>query len=218
MRVFLPPKFHFVYNYPDAMRHLPTSDDDKYHGSYPSKVSAALDLAQLKRSPSQPGDSRNSPSEWPQFARTPDGTSRSERRTVTNPNLTISAPSDDISSKLLVGSGSASGTPLISQGPSSRRGSPHSLRSVPATPLGLPNMLKPPGTPVPSEVQNFNGRVSTPNNSHLVAENTMGNVELQGTLSRLPHGGYDNGNHYNSVQANRDDVCSIEYLRRLVPS
>jgi hypothetical protein len=191
------------------MKHLPTSDDDKYNGSYPSKASAALDLAQLSRAPSR---SRGSPSEWPQFARTPEGTSRSERRTVTNPSLTVSAPSDDIAPNLLGGTGSTSGTPLISQGPSSRRGSPHSLletlsstRSVPATPLGLPlDMLKTSGT---SEIQAFNSRIPTPN-SHLVAENMMGNTELQGTLSRLPHGSYDNGSlAYTSVQANRDDVC-----------
>ena len=205
----------FIYNYSDAMKHLPTSDDDKYHGSYPSNVSAALDLAQLTRAPSQLGDSRESPSQWPQYARTPDGTSRSERRTVTNPNLTVSAPSDDTAPKLLGGTGSTSGTPLISHGPSSRRGSPHSLlsttRSVPATPLGLsPNMLKTPGTPITSEVQTFNGRTRTPTpNSQLVADNMMGNIELQGALSRLPHGSYDNGNvPYTSVQtANRDDVC-----------
>lgn len=203
----------FIYNYADAMKHLPTSDDDKYHGSYPSKVSAALDLAQLTRGSSQPGDSRESLSEW-QFSRTPDGTTRSERRTVTNPNLTVSAPSDDIALKLLGGTGSASGTPLTSHGPSSRRGSPHSLlsatRSVPATPLGLsPNILKTPGTPNASEVQAFNGRTRTPTpNSQLVSDNTMSAIELQGTLSRLPHGSYDNGNiPYNSVQsANRDDV------------
>jgi hypothetical protein len=163
-------------------------------------------------SPNQPGDSRESPSEWPRFARTPEGSSRSERRTVTNPNLTVSAPSDDIAPNLLGGTASASGTPLTSQGPSSRRGSPHSLlaatRSVPATPLGLPpNLLKTPGTPITSDVQTFNGRIPTPN-SHLVAENTMSNIELQGALSRLPHGSYDNGNlPYNSAPANRDDVC-----------
>lgn len=181
------------------MKHLPTSDNDKYNGPYPSKVSAALDLA---RAPSQSGDPRE-PSEWPQFARTPEGISRSERRTVTNPNLTVSAPADDVAPNLLGGTGSAS--PLISQGPTSRRGSPHSLlsatRSVPTTPLGLPpNLLKTP-TPNPSEGQAFNGRISTPS-SQLVADNTMSNAEL----SRHPQG---NGNaSYNSVQANRDDVCS----------
>jgi hypothetical protein len=199
------------------MKHLPTSDNDKYHGSYPSKVSAALDLAQLSRASSQPGDSRDSPAKWSQFARTPEGISRSERRTVTNPNLTVSAPTDDVSPHL-GGTGSASGTPLISQGPSSRRGSPHSLletlsatRSVPATPLGLPpNMLKTPGTPNPSEVQPFNGRIPTPN-SQMVSENAMGNIELQGALSRHPHASYDNGNLSYNVQAHLDDVC-FDYM------
>src|SRR5260221_348863 len=83
-------------------------------------------------------------------------------------------------------------------------------QTFPATPSRLsPNILKTPHTPNASEVQAFNGRTRTPTpNSQLVSDNTMSAIELQGTLSRLPHGSYDNGNiPYNSVQAaNRDDV------------
>lgn len=158
---------------------------------------------------------RETPSEWPQFIghpRGPDGVSRSDRRTVTNPNLTVSAPSDDVPNKMLGGPGSASGTPILSQGPSSRRGSPHSLstntRSVPATPLGLntSHLLKTPGTPRTPDIAIYNGRVSTPN-SQLNHESTTGGNELQASLSRLSSASYDNNNlANNSMQPGRDDV------------
>jgi len=145
--------------------------------------------------------------------RGPDGVSRSDRRTVTNPNLTVSAPSDDVPNKMLGGPGSASGTPILSQGPSSRRGSPHNLstntRSVPATPLGLASntshLLKTPGTRTP-DIATYNGRVPTPN-SQLNNESSTGGNELQASLSRLSSASYDNNNlANNSMQPGRDDV------------
>lgn len=185
------------------------------------KSSAALDLAQPLQTLNKPVDPRETPSEWPQFIghpRMPEGGLRSDRRTVTNPNLTVSAPSDDVSSKMLGGSGSSSGTPLPSQGPSSRRGSPHSFleslsnntRSVPATPLGLTSnashLLKTAGTPRTPDMVTYNGRISTPN-SQLVHESSMGGNELQASLSRVSSASYDNNNFvYNSAQPGRDDV------------
>lgn len=144
-----------------------------------------------------------SSSEWPQFAsRGPDGiNSRTDRRIVTNPNLTLSAPSDEHPAGKL-GSVSASATPLIqqlSQGsthshvptPVSRRGSPPNLlegmgivaRSVPGTPLGglagTPSHFKTPGTP------------HTPDARLSPNETSSGNNDLQASLSRASHLGYD---------------------------
>lgn len=180
---------------------------------------AALDLAQLAAVPNRPGDSRETPSEWPQFTRAPEGVLRTERRTVTNPNLTVSAPADDVASQILVATGSVSGTPLIppqvpSRGPS-RRGSPHSLleslsatRSVPATPLGLPpntpHLLKTPGTPRTPDLQNFNGRMSTPN-SQLISESSVVGNDLP-PLSRVPTASYDGNNV--TYAPGRDDVSA----------
>ncbi|KDR85232.1 hypothetical protein GALMADRAFT_233963 [Galerina marginata CBS 339.88] len=219
----------------NAMRNLPTSDDDKYTNSYANKIStasAALDLAHLSQtSPrthfaNRAPDSREKSSEWPQFPgnpRGPEGSApRTDRRTVTNPNLTLSAPSDDI----LGGSVSASATPLLpqqSQGsnqPTSRRGSPHSLldslsattRSVPATPLGIPSstahLLKTPGTP--QDIQALNGRISTPN-SHQLSDSSVNAIDLQASLSRLPAGPYDNSSlTFTSIQSTgRDDYDAI---------
>jgi len=178
-------------------------------------------------------DSREKSSEWPQFTgnpRGPEGSApRTDRRTVTNPNLTLSAPADDINTKILGGSAS----PLQSQGPThshnpgptSRRGSPHSLldslsattRSVPATPLGIPgnapHLLKTPGTPHTPDIQALNGRISTPN-SQQIPENSVNATDLQASLSRLPAGPYDNGSlTFNSIQSNgRDDVYFIFVL------
>jgi hypothetical protein len=162
-------------------------------------------------------------SEWPQFTgnpRGPDSVSRSDRRTVTNPNLTLSGPPED---KIIGGVGSA--TPLVqqtSQGstlshnqPSSRRGSPHSLlettRSVPATPLGLSSngshLLKTPGTPHTPEIQIMNGLIATPN-SHQLTDSSVNAGDLQASLSRLPTGPYDSSLTFNSIQpTGREDVC-----------
>ncbi|KAF8912896.1 ARM repeat-containing protein [Gymnopilus junonius] len=198
----------------NAMRNLPTSDDDKYGNTYPSKVMVL--------------DSKEKSSEWPQFNgnRMPEGSApRTDRRTVTNPNVTLSAPDDGI----LGGTVTTSATPLLqqqSQGPSSnqtpnsRRGSPHSLldglstttRSVPATPMGLPSttahLMKTPGTP--QEVQIMNGRISAAS-SHQVQDGSANPIDLQPSLSRLPPGPYDSGSlTYNSVQSTaRDDYETI---------
>ncbi|KAF8973836.1 armadillo-type protein [Flammula alnicola] len=239
----------------NAMRNLPTSDDDKYHNAYPSKIStasAALDLAHISQTSPRTHfanralDSREKPSEWPQFngnPRGPEGSAtRTDRRTVTNPNLTLSAPSDDIAAKILGGTASASGTPLIpqqsqgashahNQGPSSRRGSPHSLldslsattRSVPATPLGMPtnapHLLKTPGTPHTPDIQVLHGRIATPN-SHQISENSVNATDLQASLSRLPTGPYDTGSlTFNSIQSTgRDDYDSIYGINNGVDS
>lgn len=186
-------------------------------------------------------EQREKSSEWPQFngnPRAPEGSApRADRRTVTNPNLTLSAPSEDIASKILGGAVSASSTPLIqqqsqgpshahNQGPSSRRGSPHSLldslsattRSVPATPLGISgttsHMLKTPGTPHTPDMQVMNGRIATPNSQQL-GENSVNATDLQASLSRLP-AGYDNTSlTFNSIQSTgRDDVRSFLILQR----
>ena len=165
-------------------------------------------------------------SEWPQFTgnpRGPDTAPRSDRRNVTNPNLTVSAPSDDISSKVI--GNVVSATPLLqqtSQGsthshnqPTSRRGSPHSLlenlsttRSVPATPIGLTgnpsHLLKTPGTPRTPEI--MNGLIATPN-SHQVTDSSVNTGDLQASLSRLPVGPYESSLTFNSIQpTGREDV------------
>lgn len=171
-------------------------------------------------------------SEWPQFSgnpRGPDTLPRSDRRTVTNPNLTLSAPSDDISSKII--GTVVSATPLVqqtSQGsthshnqpPTSRRGSPHSLlenlsatRSVPATPLGLPSngshLLKTPGTPHTPEIQIMNGLIATPG-SHQLTDSSVNAGDLQASLARLPTGPYESSLTFNSIQpTGREDVCNF---------
>ena len=178
-------------------------------------------------------ESREMSSEWPQFTgnpRGPDSVPRSDRRTVTNPNLTLSGPSDDISGKILGSVVPVSGTPLVpqtsqgathshNQAPTSRRGSPHSLlenlsttRSVPATPMTLSNngshLLKTPGTPHTPEIQMMNGRMATPS-SHQLADSSVNAGDLQASLSRLPTGPYDGGSlTFNSIQSTgREDVC-----------
>ena len=163
-------------------------------------------------------------SEWPQFTGNPRGPDngprpKSDRRTVTNPNLTLSGPPDDVTG------GVVSATPLVqqtSQGsslshnqPSSRRGSPHSFletaRSVPATPLGLSSngshLLKTPGTPHTPEIQIMNGLIATPN-SHQLTDSSVNAGDLQASLSRLPTGPYDSSLTFNSIQSTgREDVC-----------
>lgn len=170
-------------------------------------------------------DSKEKSSEWPQFNgnRMPEGSApRADRRTVTNPNVTLSTPEDGI----LGGAVSASATPLLqqqsqggpsSQAPNSRRGSPHSLldslspttRSVPATPLGLPSntahLMKTPGTP--QEVQVMNGRISAAS-SHQANDGSVNPIDLQPSLARLPPVSYEGGSlTFNSAQATGfDDV------------
>ncbi|RDB28480.1 Pumilio domain-containing protein C6G9.14 [Hypsizygus marmoreus] len=215
----------------NAMRNLPTSDDDKYHNSYTAnKVttsSAALDLAHISqtspRSHYRVLETREKSSEWPQFTGAPRGpdslNSRSDRRTVTNPNLTLSAPSEDHPASKL-GGVSASATPLIqqlSQGsnhshvhtPVSRHGSPHSLldsissaRSVPVTPLnglsGTPAHLKTPGTPHTPETHTLSARLSTQ-----LGDAMTGAGDLQASLSRLSQSPYENGSlTFTSIQPN----------------
>jgi hypothetical protein len=175
-------------------------------------------------------------SEWPQFTgnpRVPDTVPRSDRRTVTNPNLTFSAPSDDISSKII--GNAVSATPLVQQTsqssthshnkpPISRRGSPHSLlenlsttRSVPATPMGLSSngshLLKTPGTPHTSEIHAL---ITTPN-SHQLTDSSVNAGDLQASLSRLPAGPYESSLTFNSTQpTGREDVRSfVRYVHRV---
>ncbi|KAF5392633.1 hypothetical protein D9757_002130 [Collybiopsis confluens] len=189
----------------NAMRHLPTSDEDKYPNSYANKVStssAALDLAHISQSSSNRSfEGKDKSSEWPQFSR-PDGISsaKSERRSVTNPGLTLASPEGQTG----LGTVSASTTPLIaqhSQGishqpPSPRHGSPlgpldglnGTTRSVPATPLGLASnhLMNTPGTPL-GDTPGLNGRLST-QGSHM--NDSIG--DIQASLSRAPSGRYEN--------------------------
>jgi hypothetical protein len=190
-------------------------------------MSSALDLAHTSPRAHFTGrtlDSREKSSEWPQFtaaSRGPEGLlSRSDRRTVTNPNLTIPTPTDDKTP----GSVSANVSPHIPQGPqgsaSSRRGSPHSLldglssatRSVPATPLGLTSaaaahLLKTPGTPLTPDSQLLSGRIPTPG-SHTLND---GGNDLQASLSRLPTDQYDPSSlAFGSLQSGSiDDVSAM---------
>ncbi|KAH0838661.1 ARM repeat-containing protein [Lanmaoa asiatica] len=213
----------------NAMRNLPTSDDDKF-ASYANKVrftsergvpffkfcqittsSAALDLAHRPQtSPRNSFAARGEkPSEWPQFVgnpRAPDGlSSRTDRRTVTNPTLTLTSSPMDLSGKL-TGAVSGTSTPHIGQhsqmslgssgAPSSRRGSPSGVadglgtatRSVPATPLSMGNgssnhLLQTPGTPLTPDGQNLSGRLSAQGNHHL---DESAKADIQPSLSRLP--------------------------------
>ncbi|KAG5715907.1 Pumilio domain-containing protein C6G9.14 [Termitomyces sp. T112] len=214
----------------NAMRNLPTSDDDKYHGPYANKVStssAALDLAHISQtSPHSHFRSlearEKSSSEWPQFIggpRAPDGlNSRTERRTVTNPNVTLSAPPEDHTG---VNGIPASATPLLQQlsqgsnlshvpSPSPRRGSPPSLldgvsstaRSVPGTPLGVhgnANHSKAQGSPNTAETLLLNTRLS---GHHQMSETSGSPNDLQASLSRLTQQPYDNPSlAFNSMKA-----------------
>ncbi|KAJ4485495.1 ARM repeat-containing protein [Lentinula aciculospora] len=204
----------------NAMRHLPTSDEDKYLTSFANKVStssAALDLAHISQSSNnRSSDNRDTSSEWPQYPRGPDGISsaKSERRSVTNPGLTLASPDGQTN----LSSMSASATPLISQHsqgishqpPSPSHGSPLGLiesmngtaRSVPATPLGLSSnhIMKAPGTPL-GEPQGMNGRMSI--------QGTHPNdvLDIQASLSRVSSGRYESGvlNTFNGVQPGLDE-------------
>ncbi|KZT22110.1 ARM repeat-containing protein [Neolentinus lepideus HHB14362 ss-1] len=212
----------------NAMRHLPTSDDDKYQ--YQNKLStssAALDLAPLSQTPPRQSfagrgvESREKASEWPQFTRGQDGLLvRSDRRTVTNPPLNLGS-AIDLANK--IGSTvSASATPHLQQSlASSRRGSPLGLnindpmsiatRSVPGTPLaGLPSaasqFLKTPGTPLSPDPQSLNGRLTT--SSGQLGDSSISAGDLRSSLSRAPSAQYDGSSTpltFNSIQSSLDD-------------
>lgn len=200
----------------NAMRNLPTSDDDKF-AAYANKIStssAALDLAHRSQtSPRNSFTGRDKPSEWPQFTgnpRIPEGlASRAERRTVTTPTVTLTSSPMDLSARLsTVVSGTS--TPPVSQHPqmtlgsvgpvpSSRRSSPAgalesfaATRSVPATPLSITNgnshLLQAPGTPLTPDGQSMSGRISAQGSQHLGNETK---TDIQPSLSRLPSGQYD---------------------------
>ncbi|KDQ54912.1 hypothetical protein JAAARDRAFT_80100 [Jaapia argillacea MUCL 33604] len=209
----------------NAMRHLPTSDEDKYQYSNKlSTSSAALDLAPLSQTPPRTSfagrgvDSREKASEWPQFtgsARTPDGLApRNDRRNVTNPTLNLSGLGD-MGNKL--STVSASATPHLQQSLSnSRRGSPlgapdnmstmSSTRSVPGTPLSAvpanaAQFIKTPGTPLTPDPQLLNGRLTSSSSNQL-----NDTVDLRGSLSRVPSGQYDGSPlTFSSIQSNIDD-------------
>ncbi|KAG9223235.1 hypothetical protein CCMSSC00406_0000076 [Pleurotus cornucopiae] len=196
----------------NAMRHLPTSDEDKFGNSYPQKTSsAALDLAHISQATSpqasyssRSAEPREKSSEWPPFPsnpRAPEGlSSRNERRNVTSPNV----PLHDMK---LAGVVSASATPLLQQHsqssllPSSRRGSPPSFldtlastRSVPATPLGIPSavphILKTPGTPRTPDTGVLSARI-TSHGSSFGDHSPISASDLGASLSRLPSGQFD---------------------------
>lgn len=198
----------------NAMRNLPTSDNDKFHSVFSPKVttsSAALDLALISQSRSP--ETRDKPSEWLQFPsrRAEGNAARSERRIVTNPNLTLSTRSEEHSVGRLAPI-PASAAPLVQQfsqgsshsympSPASRRGSPSMLdgiaaRSVPGTPHGsgvanTPLHVKTPRTP--SDSQPMNARLSP-------LESTNGK-DLQSSLSRMPSSHYDTAHAFKSMSS-----------------
>ncbi|EKM60704.1 uncharacterized protein PHACADRAFT_246773 [Phanerochaete carnosa HHB-10118-sp] len=214
----------------NAMRHLPTSDEDKYVNGYGNKMSAssaaALDLAAVQNRGSYIG--QNKSSEWLQFNGSsprpiPDRvSSRNEsRRVVTNPTIALSPGLGDLPK----GTVSGHHTPLIQQIPqglvqglSSRRGSPLALpdgiiggitaaRSVPNTPLpgAGPNgiLSKGLGTPLSAEPPNVNGLLTAQGSSP---------VELHPSLSRLPSSQYESGAlGYNTMQPSMDDSLQVTY-------
>ncbi|KAH9850656.1 ARM repeat-containing protein [Lenzites betulinus] len=196
----------------NAMRHLPTSDEDKFSNGYASKQKS---------------------SEWPQFngnGRLPDGLGRSDRRNVTNPTMTLSPALGDLSSKQ---NGTVSGTttplmqqvsPGLAQGLGSRRGSPLSLgdtfssitsaRSVPATPLpGMPGsagqLAKAPGTPLSGgDPHNINGILSAQMSRQLGDDS-----DLNPSISRMPSGQFDSSPlSFNSIQSGMDDQYGSESM------
>ncbi|KAM5534349.1 hypothetical protein V8D89_011942 [Ganoderma adspersum] len=188
----------------NAMRHLPTSDEDKFSNGFSNRKS----------------------SEWPQFngsGRIPESLGRSDRRNVTNPAMSLSPGLGDLSGPKANGTMSGTTTPLLqqvsqglTQGLSSRRGSPLSLgdtrssipsaRSVPATPLpGMPNsagsLAKAPGTPLSGDPHNINGILSAQISRQLSEES-----ELNPSLSRMPSGQFDGSPlSFNSIQSGIDE-------------
>ncbi|KAG1749610.1 ARM repeat-containing protein [Suillus paluster] len=198
----------------NAMRHLPTSDEDKF-ASYANRIttsSAALDLAH--RSQTSPRNSFSARgdkhSEWPQFSnnpRVPDGlSSRNDRRTVTNPTLTLTSSPIGLSTTNTLGGGASNphagqhaqvSLGSNGQAPTSRRGSPamSTTRSVPATPMSMANggnghLLQTPGTPHTPDSQALSGRLSS-QGSYPLGEDS-GKSDIQPSLSRMSSGQYDN--------------------------
>lgn len=220
----------------NAMRHLPTSDEDKYTNGYGNKQlsasSAALDLAALSQTQPRGSyngrglDARDKPSEWPQFNGSPRVDTingRADRRNVTNPSIALSSALGDLTPSKVAGSVSGRATPLINQLPQglvqgigSRRGSPLGLsdglsittaRSVPTTPL--------PGAGPPNGLSKGLGTPlsaeSQTLNGLLSAKNSSP-VELHPSLSRLPSGQYDSGSlGYNSISNGGIDEYDTVY-------
>ncbi|KAH8834850.1 ARM repeat-containing protein [Flagelloscypha sp. PMI_526] len=195
-----------------AMRHLPTSDEDKFHFQNKkfSASSAALDLAHGSQTSPRSSFARahghKESSEWPQFTgapRAPEPLSRAgNRRSINGHELALAASG-------LGGLPTSASTPLLGQHgspnllglPSSRRNSPPGFmdalaRSVPATPLGLVNsVLKTPGTPLSPEVQALGSRISS-SSSIPSSEGSQGPLDIQASLSRQPSSHYDPYNQY----------------------
>ncbi|KAF9234965.1 ARM repeat-containing protein [Melanogaster broomeanus] len=194
----------------NAMKHLPTSDDDKFAPLCDQVGLLAFHVTSPRNSFAGRGEK---PSEWPQFSgnpRAPDAlNSRNERRNVTNPTLTLTSSPTELSAKL-PNTATGTSTPHIgrhpemglssgSVAPSSRRGSPSvaldgfsaTTRSVPATPLSVVNggsnhMLHAPGTPRTPDSQSLSGRLSS-QGSHQESNNS----DIQPSLSRLSSGQFD---------------------------
>ncbi|KAF8525221.1 ARM repeat-containing protein [Hysterangium stoloniferum] len=213
----------------NAMRNLPTSDDDKYH----------------KRGLH---DAIGKSSEWPQFSGPPRGgppdiviagQRPDQRRTVTNPgHLSALGPAfNEVSGSKLGATVSASATPNIAQHHTpndSRRSSPPGMsdtlstmsaittaRSVPATPLGvlpgrtdMTNLAKVPGTPGAGSGSGNVGFVPHPVNQ--LGGGGLGEgqggvsaTDLSATLSRLGNGQYENPLSFGSIQHNMDDSLQV---------
>ncbi|PCH33212.1 ARM repeat-containing protein [Wolfiporia cocos MD-104 SS10] len=201
----------------NAMRHLPTSDEDKFGNAYPNKQlstsSAALDLAPLSHTPPRPsfvGNGRVSEA----FG------VRADRRASMQPTMGGMSLSPALSelTAAKVNSVSGSATPLLqqqlAQGLSSRRGSPLSLndgisiaaaRSVPATPLpGMPSsashLVKGPTTPLTGDAPSLNG---------ILGGGGSPSTELNPSLSRMNSYTGENPLTFSSIQAGMDD--SMQY-------
>ncbi|KAI1786295.1 ARM repeat-containing protein [Ganoderma leucocontextum] len=228
----------------NAMLHLPTSDEDKFSHGFGNKVRSIPRLLLSRRALNAESTSpslssvplasmlgnascgQQKSSEWPQFngnGRIPESLSRSDRRNVTNPAMTLSPALGDFSGPKANGTVSGTTTPLLqqvsqglAQGLSSRRGSPLSLgdprssipsaRSVPATPLpGMPNsagqLAKAPGTPLSGDPHNINGILSAQISRQLSEDS-----ELIPSLSRMPSGQFDGSPlSFNSIQSGMDE-------------
>ncbi len=235
------------------MRHLPTSDEDKYSNGFANKVRPIPRCLLSRRdlhaestslfTPSFPvlsmlafiSRGQQKSSEWPQFngsGRIPETLSRSDRRNVTNPAMSLSPGLGDFSGPKVNGTVSGTTTPLLqqvshglAQGLSSRRGSPLSLgdtrssipsaRSVPATPLpGMPNsagsLAKAPGTPLSGDPHNINGILSAQ-----ISRQLSDDSELNPSLSRMPSGQFDGSPlSFNSIQSGMDEVCGVRWTFR----